>query len=901
MAAIHLHFGLAFDQAVAPRSTQEGGVLYAGPRRLLEWLEHYLGLGIPQPDNRHLRIAAYQQLLERHLDEHPEAFFAQSFRTDPLATAADMLDKRDALRDAGWTFAAEPGMPPRLATLCQLEAMGTQAGTTQLPPGPVERLEAVVAALARAEPCPFATVVLTEPLELLSPGWQRLFQLWADRLSAKESLPPPTHTDLGAWQARLSGRTAPKKKARLKGDGSLLVLRSRNAREAAAFLAALLRHNADFRPLLVVAADDRTLDTALAREGFPGMGIPSSSLARPPLQLLKLAQAFLWEPIQVARLLEFVSLPVVPLDPELAHHIARQLARRPGIEGPEWHQAIGAFFKRTEASRPHELAEMRRAFSFWFERKRYAREEEAPVGEVRKLYAYIERWARTALHKQASRYPSLFLLASQAAKVVELLDLWPQPTIAPLELERLVRTVFEPAPASFEPPQAGHLPWTRGPGALTGPVSDVCWWNFIEFEPTWFFDPWTPSERAWLAQRNIHPLSPQQRNSRHIFHRNRPILMARRRVLLVIPEEVDGKATLPYPLWSELEAAFDGLEAITARPTAAEAWAAHFRLPQYVPLEPLPLPRPTPYVYFKPVCPPLRPVESLSSLEALFFYPHIWVFRHWLELEDTPLFQLVDDTTLAGTLAHRVFERLFKEKDALHWDKATLDSWVTRTLDELVRQEGATLLAFGREPERIALRYTLRKAAWRLLDMLRKGGWKVKGAELQLEGPFADIRVRGIADLVLEREGECAVIDIKWGGKTRRSNLLRNEEDLQLTCYSKLISGGTGFAHTAFFIINRGEMLARNRLAFDEAHTPAPAEDHCAVQAAIWRKMENTWRWRMKQLQHGILEVRTALTSEALDRGEERHYFDFEPSQLFEMKSEDHPYDEYRVLLGLVE
>ncbi len=906
MAAIHLHFGLQYDHVVAPRGAREAGMLYAGPRRLLHWLERYLGLDGHEDDNRHLRIAVWRRLLDRYVSNRPAVFFAASFRTDPLATAADLLDRRDELVDAGWSFLAEAGMPERLRVLAELEQHQRQDAALGLPAGMTDRLRQVCDLLDQEGPQAFASIHLAEPLELLSPGWRRLFARWSDRLVADALPRHAADTDLGHLQARLLGHTPVDARVPARGDGTLLVWRSRYARDAAAFLAALMRHNDHFRPLMVVTADDRTLDTALAREGFPGMGIPSSSLARPPLQLLKLAQAFLWEPVQIDRILEFVSLPVKPLDDELAHHIARHLSRRPGIEGPEWQAAIGAFFRETETKRPHLLDDIRRAYQFWFERRRYPMEEGAPLGEVRRLYAHIERWALNALRQQANRYPSLFLLASQARKVGELLEMWPRHYITALELERLVRTIFEPAPASFEPEEAGHLPWVSAPGALTGPTDEVCWWNFIEFEPTWFFDLWTPQERAWLRRSGAEPLSPLQLNARHICHRNRPVLMARRRLVLIIPDEVDGREAMPYPLWSEVAAAFTDTAPLTVRldePDTCEQVLrdAGFRLPEYVTIAPAPLPRPEPRVHFRPVCPPRREVESLSSLEALFYYPHIWLFRHWLGLEDTPLFQVVNEATLTGNLAHRVFEYLLSEADVLHWNRAQLEHWLEATLDRLVRQEGVVLLQFGRESERVALRRTLARAAWRLLDMIRRDGWQVKATEQHLEGPFADIRVRGIADLVLERGDELAIIDLKWGGKAHRADLIRNEADIQLTCYAHLACNGQGFAHTAYFIIKQGVMLARTDAAFSEAQTFGGSQPAEEVQQTIWHRMEQTWRWRMTQLQNGMLEVRTSRTKEALDRTADAYLYGFDPFDLFEMKADDHPFDEYKVLLGLVE
>ncbi len=904
MSSLHLHFGLQYDHIIAPRPLEESGVLYAGPQRLLLWLEQRLGLAGHADDNDHLRIASWRSLLEHYLARRDDVWYRASFEADPLATAADLLSKRDELIGAGWSFRPTSDMPNRLRVWAELEQLHREGKAGALPPGRSDRLEVVIAALQARNACPFASITLAEPISLLPPAWQRLFGLWPDRCRIHSLPKPQPTTDLGRWQLRLLGQSAHDgpQKQNLQGDGSLLILRSRRARDAAAFWAVVLRRNAALRPLMVVTADDRMLDTALVREGLPGMGIPSSSQARPPLQLLKLAMAFLWEPIQVERLLEFVSLPIKPLDEALSLHIARHFSTRPGIEGPEWQATINQFFKKAEAIRPTEITHLRSQFQFWFARKRYAAHQEAPLADAKSLYDYIQQWAQHSLRQQANRYPSLFILAQQARKVSELLELWPKRSITQLELERIVRTIFEPAPASFQPEEAGHLPWVSHPGAVCGPIDEVCWWNFVEFEPSWFFDSWTRAERQYLAAQGVCPTTPQQQNARQIFHRTRPVLWARRRVILIIPDEVDGQPTLPHPLWSELTATFDQMETITAHTDAPHAWRPHIALPSLQPIASCPLPQPVARIHFRPVCPPERPVESLSSLETLCYYPHIWLFRYWLELESAPLLHIVDRDKLMGNLAHRLFEQLLAQKDVLKWSHNQLSSWIEDRLARLMRQEAVSLLQYGCEPERIALQHHLSTAAWRLLDHLRHNGWQIAATEQPLQGPFADIELRGVADLVLQRGSEWAVIDLKWSGKTFRIQQLKNQEDLQLTCYARLVTAGKGFAHSAYFILKQGVLLCRDKHAFAHAHIVGnDSRNDQQIKAEIWQKMEHTWRWRMAQLSQGLLEIRTEATKDELDRHPDLVDDRFDAMSLLEMKSTDPPFDDYKVLIGLVE
>ena len=77
-------------------------------------------------------------------------------------------------------------------------------------------------------------------------------------------------------------------------------------------------------------------------------------------------------------------------------------------------------------------------------------------------------------------------------------------------------------------------------------------------------------------------------------------------------------------------------------------------------------------------------------------------------------------------------------------------------------------------------------AAWCLVNLIQKNGWRVVATEKDLEGKFLGIPVNGRADLVLEKDGEWAVIDLKWRGARRREETIKNEEDLQLVLYSQI-------------------------------------------------------------------------------------------------------------------
>ncbi|MEL6658141.1 MAG: PD-(D/E)XK nuclease family protein [Bacteroidota bacterium] len=895
---MRLHFGLSLQDGFLPLPDSTLiGEAYLGPRQLMQYLEQQLGLSVPEEDVAHLRIEQYRQALKSYLEKHPDSFYSASFMADDLGTATALLQRRDELLLAGWNFSTQAIEAPRLVVLAAIEA------AVHLFPGQSDR---IVAILEQADRIPhFVEELHLCDVESLYPiVWQRLFHLLRveglpiKTTSASTSADP--ESDLGRWQAFLSG--AAKEKPTLRGDGSLLLIRSFRETHLAAYLAQLLRLNEAYRPAVLLPKANRTFDNALTLEGLPSLGVPAASLARPSLQVLKLAPAFLWEPLDLYKIMEFVSLAVVPLEEGLARRIATFLAETPGLFSGRWHGMIRTYFEeelpqRFNGKRKLNVDEVRREYEFWFNRKRVdSRTEKVAKSEIRTIYAHLHEWA-SGLGREGEA-ASLLVLAAQARRIVELLDALTEEELSYLELERIVRTIYEPAPLQYQPAQAGHLAYVHQPGAIIGPVPSLLWWDFFEQEPNYFFSHWYPQERKALAAIGIELESPDQQNDRLLHQRKRPVLQTKNRLILCQPDFTEGQAVQAHPLLGDLMAAFgEDLAAISLhidKDEFGKAWDAPFALPVFGEVQPMPLASPQPIVNV-PRALTAREKETPTSLESLLYYPYQWVFRYHIKLRQLNILSVIQDNRLLGNLAHRLLEQLLQAYEP-SWTKATVDGWVATEMPKLLQREGATLLLYGREPERIAFIKQMKYAAWSLLTLLQKNDWEVSATEYELEGSVGPLALKGRADLVLERGSERAVVDLKWRGISRYSNLLSSGEDIQLALYSQLLASEQNFAHTAYFIIEKARLLVRNTQAFTDVQSVQDEVDHREVYQILLDRLLKTYEWRLQQLQSGEVEIRCEQTQLDL----EDRYGELLLNVL-EMKTGNAPFDDYDALIGLVE
>lgn len=865
-----IHFGNDFDAVLpAVSNNDDAEELVVGPARLLYWLEAQLGLGGYPHNPEYLRIELYRQALS----EIENGFYQASFEADRFATAEFLLFWRDELLLAGWNFICENDTPERLQTLSQAESKFRKKiedpGISPQATGFADRYDQVIR-LLEATPVPVQKIMLYEALDCQPPHIRRL---------------------IGALRCQELVEVAPAAPF-LQSGVQPLILRCKRDSDAAIFLAQLLRENRHFRPGILAPQSSLPLEHSLLSEGFAALGMQSASLARPSLQVLKLAPVFLWEPVDVFKVMEFLTLPLKPLDQGLSLEIARALAEKPGFFSDTWFAAVYGYLENPDVPR-----DARAQYDFWFERRRYPADKTAPKRDAIALYAHLHDWALSYFEESGSTNNSLLVLAEQARRIRELLETLPEQRIGLLELERIVRTVFEASPVRLAAAESGTLPFFQKPGAVYQPQKQLVWWNFISQNESAPAEKWKTEERRWLELQGVHLANARSHNKLQQYLNLRPFQQTSDLLLFVVPEQVDGAEAQPHLMLSDLSV-FLG-EKFHSCVFDIEKSADRARLSDFLQspvretIEVRHSARPKPILQLKHpdrVLP--TEYETPTNIESLLYYPHRWFFRQKLRLFPLSLLSISQETTFLGNLAHRFFEELLSTEIS-SLDKATLRQWVDQKAMQLLPREGATLLLYGREPERNAFLHRVKNAAWNLISMLRDNSWQVEATESSLEGTLGGIPLRGKSDLVLRRDKEQAIIDLKWGGAGWRKELIQNEEDLQLVLYAYMLPPEKQWPHTAYFILEEGKLIARDSQAFREAVVAGRGEDREAVCDMILGNILRTFAWRQKQIQSGDLEIRTSRTAPELEAIYEGQLLD-----LLEMKNDDPRWDDYRILIA---
>ena len=834
-------FGLHLDGEHGWRPANRLGMPVLGPLGLLNLLETRLGL-LRGECAQAQRVTQYRECL-KHCDT-PERFYHASFGIDPIGVSPALLSWRDEWHLHGWNGVLPAGAGGRIADMAAVE----EIARTLLFPSLGERLVHVADSLARQQ-SKIERVELVDPMEAFPKRWRDVLAKLPIQSARRYGPSADEHTVLGRLQIALlsahEGRK-PTGKIAWTDDGSLRVVRAETSLVAARWVAHIL--TARQQEVAIVAEHDRslldaTLDAAdLARQGFQD----SSPLA-PALQVLPLALATLWYPLDVYALLEFLSHPIGPVPRYARRRLAEVIAESPGIGGPRWRDVIDDL----ERLYPDRAPEMRKALAVWVEHPRYSSAPGAPLAVVLERTCGVRDYFGARLSDRdpirSMANATGYRQAIAVGGALEALAAQGETAITPVALEALVsQCTARGAPNFAMYAQVGCVPSASHPGALVEPFDQVIWWQMgAPSLPGHYL--WSRSERDALARAGAELPCLDEVLARQGQDWLRPILNTRKQLVLVLPP----LGVEMHPLWQEIQWCIDGLslesleelltghageELLEVAPASLPRRRRWWTLPSEVKIS-------------------RRPRESYSSLNLFINAPHQWVLKYVARLNPSNLLAVTDQNRLYGNLAHRMIDRFFRTGTAHTLRGDALASWLSREFDAVVAQEGAVLLMPGRRMHCERLRSALGRALEEIQRQFVAAGIQVVESERDLAGTFPGGDLEGQADLVVRNQsGQQAIVDMKWAGTNAHKDRLAKNRHLQLAVYAEMLRQETGaWPAVSYFILEASRLIALDNGFFPEAQTVQSGAT--GTTSNLWEQLVVAWKWRRSQIDAGMIEV----------------------------------------------
>jgi len=871
-----VRFGLNFDgfDSLVPKQMLAAPTL--GPLGFLQLLETRLGLKSKSFSAAH-RVVQFRQILEQLTNER-RTFYTESFNKDPYAVAEALLLWRDALIEAGWDGLASTADTARIQDMAALEAKTAN----HLSPGFADRLRSVAFELNHRSPN-LDSLVVCDPQNHLPKLWQLLCTKLGAHYEPVAFTPNSSAkaegSDLACIQSLLceNGST---QRIKLTEDGSILCMTAFSEVTLAHAAAQMLQHfrqKSNVAVTVIATEHSVPLEQALSSLDEPTVGFQPGSTARPIPQALLLALRLYWKPVDPRALLEFLAHPACPVTGILRFKLANVIAEYPGIGGPQWQAAIEAAKSNTQnssrlstAEKQEALARIERDLKDWLLVAEFDAKSGASGAKLSECCARVSRWAvlqTAAVGVSVFETHQLRALASLSSEMAELLQTLP--VISRSQLERLLYQVSGTGWAGGSAmEELGHVHRVAHPSAVNEPVDNVVWWDFSEPPPSVRL-PWTRHELEQLRAHGVEFPTPDTVAKMETARWLRPILAAKKRLVLIYPRERAGEPVAHHPLLTRLLSLLDkgskplpvvDLDYLISAGKTDAPW--HFAQVKHCPLPAL-------RRWWKlETSEQLQPrdVESYSSAEKFIYNPSAWVLHYKAGLKAGPVasLRLEDDYRQEGTLLHRLLDLLLAATGkSINWQtcsQAELNSWLEGAWIPLLEQEGANLLLPGKRADALGLLELGKQSIWELLYQLREAKVAEARANETLKPvPFVGGQIIGIIDLLVRNQRDCvAVVDLKFGGMDVRERELRENRQLQLAIYGHLLRyhHHKDWPASAFFLLRRRRLIATAKTFFPAAKV-IPSNSPPGELEQCWTDFEQVWRWRRQQLDAGWIELTT--------------------------------------------
>lgn len=917
---MHIFFSKAFDSGVYPHPYQNNthpGRRFVGEKGLLNILELETGAFarlLPEKE----RVLIYKTALEKVMEDEVDAFYAESFRQDPISVSEELLSWRDQLVLNGWKNIKRDQQAGRLSILYSVEKTFNSDNYQYY--GEADQWRDILEKAGNLKNVKEITIL--DVKEYMHPFFLSLFEELTHYTKVNfETIQNDFSGNSNLTTIKKSLSTSGKKQKvklnPLNKDNSFVIIRSSDEFLAADFITDQVKRG--YKPVFI-NPESSVLDYALAADNLAVSGSELNNSNPQLIQIFKLAAVSLFWPANVKNLLSFLQMPFLPFSPTMARKLSDCLIGKPGVDNVEWKNIIEKqleFLEKIDEEKGKEKAEKnRKAVKLYLDFEE--REDSARVDEIRNVYADLASWAKSTPHidnfqlkeEEKDQFFWLYRLCQSLLKELENIGGEPDKRIPKGEFDRLIETLYEPGNFINYRRQKNSLSRLKDPGCLTGKADHVCWMNWqggvLRPDDLFFL---TGDERSYLLRQGLKLFEPNKQVKRNFEMMKRGVLNTKKQLILIQNETAKGEKTEPHPLTAFINSNIENPDAVTLDAYGLKDWAqmAFEKESGIDPVKPLKLPEIK--TYWENIDGlknhHSRQYESPTSIEKLIQNPFDWVLEYLGGIKPARAMILPALFTTKGNVAHAATEEIMmaiKEEPQKEFSTETLNE----ILEKHTRAQGLEFLLPENRFEFFDMKQKFLNAIKNLMDIIQKNNLEVLGAELIKKQEIGGIGwVEGKIDLVLkEPGGRPVVFDLKWTVDDKKYiGKIEESKDIQLIIYYALLAKETNQeAKTGFFLFNTGKLYTRNN--FEGENVQKIEIEGLHTENEVLDKIVKGFQFRKTELNQGIIEMGEEchpdeLNYHAAEGAEERIALDTTGEKDNEMKKKNW-YSELTLFKGFV-
>ena len=528
---------------------------------------------------------------------------------------------------------------------------------------------------------------------------------------------------------------------------------------------------------VTISSDNCILNDMAIAMGIPTVNSKSQNSNPQLLQLFKLGMSLFSRPINVYNLLSYLQIPGNPLG-GIAYKLARVLADEGGIN-EEWQKTIDEYDFTDDKGK--DKRDEKLAFIEMI-RKHYSIDK-ILVSDVRTYSRNLAHWCDQQIYSDKvddERKEQLIALASFCRS---LLDILPnEGYISSDDLKTQVDGIYRPQSFTHMKAQKDAFDVIADVTQLADYAKKVCWLGCVGSSvPIYPFDFLNTSECEMLKQNGIMiPAKSTFFTQQYQIHMD---ALKNAGNLILVTWEFDGNARQEeHPLVTELKQLYK------------EEWNDHFKENEdpnlhqeegkIIHLEPQPS-----YQLSNALAGLKRDKESQSSINALIQHPFDYALSHLLKLNEPQVGQLADLDNTKGLVAHLFVKMLvdqYGEQMPDEYDKLDKGT-INQLMDDAIQQTGAILLLPEYKLIRQQFKSILKESVSVLVGIIRNLHLKPVGGEVEFDVSLKTIGAfDGSIDMVLKNvQDEIVIFDFKWSeGKSFKTKLEENKS-IQLELYKQ--------------------------------------------------------------------------------------------------------------------
>jgi hypothetical protein len=603
---------------------------------------------------------------------------------------------------------------------------------------------------------------------------------------------------------------------------------------------------------VTISSDNCILNDMAIAMGKPTVNSKSQNSNPQLLQLFKLGLSLFARPLNVNNLLSYLLIPGNPVG-GVSYKLAKVLAKEGGVN-EEWQKVIDEF-NFTETNEKSEKKDKRQErLQFLMMMKKDYPAESILVSDIRTYTEELAHWCDKQLrspYTDDERKEQLVVLASFCRSL--LLILPADGNISSELLQTHVDGIYRPQTFTHMKAQKGAPDVVVSITQLVDKAEKVCWLGCIgDSSAVYPFDFLNTKEIEKLKQSGITI------PSKSVFYskQHQMLLESLKNVhqLVLVTWEFDSNARQEeHPLITELR--HQHHDDWGKRVINDEKPNLPIKKGNIVKLDPQ-----ATYQLSDKLTSLKREKESYSSITTMIQHPFDYAVNYLLKLHEPQIGQLPDLDTTKGLVAHRFVELLIKkygEQMAEEYDRIPQEQ-KTNLMADAIQQKGAVLLLPEYKLECQQFKSILDDSVSVLTAIIQRLQLKPLESEVEMNVSLPTIGAfKAEVDLVLRNlKGEYVIFDFKWSEGKTYPNKLEENKSIQLELYKetlKLHYGlGSKIAGVAYYLFPKMTLFTVDFPESDHIHHIEQKEEN--GKRVLLDEINNSYVYRRNEFDKGMIE-----------------------------------------------